>query len=182
MKKLVLGMMFGLLVIGAQAQFTTAELKATGLTCAMCNNAINKAIKALPFIETVKSDIKNSSFQMVFKQGQEVNIDAIKKAVEDAGFSVGHLELSGNFDNVPVSDDKHLAIGSSMFHFVNTGDRVLTPDTKLTVIDKNYLGMKQFKKISAASGMECVQTGKAGTCCKDAGVSPGSRVYHVSII
>ncbi len=53
----------------------------------------------VPFVESVKSDIKNSAFNMVFKQGQKVEIDALKKAVEDAGFSVGNLKMTGNFSD-----------------------------------------------------------------------------------
>ena len=85
-----------LVVICSQAQFTKASLQATGLTCAMCSNAINKALLRVPFVESVKSDIKNSAFSIVFKTGQEVEIDALRKAVEDAGFSVGNLKMTGN--------------------------------------------------------------------------------------
>ncbi len=81
----------------SHAQFTKATLQATGLTCAMCSKAINKALMEVPFVESVKSDIKNSSFNMVFKPGQEVMVDALKKAVEDAGFSVGNLNITVNF-------------------------------------------------------------------------------------
>jgi copper chaperone CopZ len=74
-----------------QAQFTKANLQATGLTCAMCSNAINKALQHLPFVESVKADIKNSSFSIVFRQQASVDLDAIKNAVEEAGFlSVGY--------------------------------------------------------------------------------------------
>ena len=65
--------------LSSHAQFTKATLQATGLTCAMCSNAINKALMEVPFVESVKSDIKNSSFNMVFKPGQEVMVDALKK-------------------------------------------------------------------------------------------------------
>lgn len=86
MKKIVMLVMISLAVFSSQAQFTKANLQATGLTCAMCSNAINKALMEVPFVESVKSDIKNSAFNIVFKQGQEVKIDELRKAVEDAGF------------------------------------------------------------------------------------------------
>ncbi|RYY58253.1 MAG: heavy-metal-associated domain-containing protein [Chitinophagaceae bacterium] len=144
MKKFfLLGLMSCVLLV-SQAQFTRAELHATGLTCAMCNNAINKALQALPFIESVKSDIKNSSFHVVFKQGQEVNPDAMKDAVEDAGFSVGKLELYGNSSPASVSNDKHLTIGHTVYHFINVGNQELNADTKVTVIDKDFTSHKQL--------------------------------------
>ena len=49
------------------AQFTRAELQATGLTCAMCSNAIYKALMEVPFVESVTPDIKNSGFGIKFK-------------------------------------------------------------------------------------------------------------------
>ena len=56
----------------AEAQFSKANLQATGLTCAMCSNAINKALQKLPFVESVKADIKNSSFSIAFRTGSIV--------------------------------------------------------------------------------------------------------------
>jgi copper chaperone CopZ len=101
--------------IASQAQFSKAVLQATGLTCAMCNNAINKALQKVTFVESVRSDIKNSAFSIVFKTGADVNIDALKDAVEDAGFSVGSLKLTGNFENVKVGNDQHIKLGSHNF-------------------------------------------------------------------
>ena len=181
MKKFLLLGLMSCMLLASKAQFTKAELHATGLTCAMCNNAINKALQALPFIESVKSDIKNSSFHIVFRQGQEANPDAIKDAVEDAGFSVGKLELYGNPAAASVTNDKHLTIGKTVYHFVNVKNQDLNADTKVTVIDKDFISHKQFKKISAGTSMSCLQTGKAGSCCTDAGVPENTRVYHVTI-
>src|SRR5260221_9303498 len=109
----------------SQAQFTKATLQASGLTCAMCNNAINKALKALSFVGSVKSDIKNASFGIVFKESAPVDIDAIRDAVEDAGFFVARLQLTGNFDSVPVKKDEHVVIDGKVFHFLEINDQVL---------------------------------------------------------
>ncbi|MET0637688.1 MAG: heavy metal-associated domain-containing protein [Chitinophagaceae bacterium] len=181
MKKLfLLGLVF-CLVIASNAQFTSAGLRANGLTCAMCSNAINKALLKLPFIQTVKPDIKNSTFQITFKEGQDINPDAIKDAVEDAGFSVGRLELSGDLSGDSVANDKHIRIGGSVYHFLDVGEQVINANTKIVVVDKDFLSLKQYKKISSASSMSCVKTGRAGTCCTDAGVAENARVYHVTI-
>ena len=107
-----------LLGLTSQAQFTKANLQATGLTCAMCSNAINKALMKVSFVESVKSDIKNSSFSIVFKEGKPVSIDALKEAVEDAGFSVGSLQVTGKFEAVQVAADKHVKIGDAVYHFL----------------------------------------------------------------
>jgi copper chaperone CopZ len=155
----------------AQAQFTKATLQASGLTCAMCNNAINKALKGLAFVSTVKSDIKNASFDIVFKEGAAVDIDAMRLAVEDAGFFVAKLKVTGSFDNVNVKNDEHVVIGNKTFHFLEVSDQVLNGEKTLTLLDKNFLTSKEFKKVSRATKMECLQTGK----------EDNTRIYHVTI-
>lgn len=164
-----------ILILGAgllsQAQFTKATLQASGLTCAMCNNAINKALKGLAFVSTVKSDIKNASFDIGFKEGAAVDIDAMRDAVEDAGFFVAKLKVTGNFDNVNVKNDQHVVIGDKTYHFLEISDQVLNGEQTLTLLDKNFLTSKEFKKVSHATKMECLQTGK----------EQNTRIYHVTI-
>lgn len=181
MKKatLLTAMLFGMLF--SQAQFSRATLQATGLTCAMCSNAINKALQKLEFVESVRSDIKNSSFSIVFKSNTDLNIDAIRDAVEDAGFSVGSLKLTGQFTAVNLERDRHVKIGKENFLFLNGEGQSLNGEKEITVVDRNFLSEKQFKKISASSKMSCVQTGKAAVCCEKDGIPAGERVYHVTI-
>jgi copper chaperone CopZ len=179
MKKLVLIVTVFFLAVQSNAQFNRATLQATGLTCAMCSNAINKALQAKPFIQSVRSDIKNSSFNIVFKENANVDIDEIRKAVEGAGFAIGSLKLTGNFNEVKIENDKHVQIGDKNFHFLNVGSQVLNGEQTITIVDKDFLTAKQFKKFSAATKMSCLQSGKAGSCCT--GVAAGTRIYHATI-
>jgi copper chaperone CopZ len=180
MKRLVNIVLGLLLVVSLQAQqFTKATLQATGLTCAMCSNAINKALQAKPFIQSVHSDIKNSAFDIVFKEGSDVDIDELRKAVEGAGFAIGSLKMTGNFTNVRIENDKHIQIGNKNYHFLNVKDQVLNGEQTITVVDKDFLTARQFKKFSDATKMKCLQSGKAASCCP--GVAAGTRIYHVTI-
>jgi copper chaperone CopZ len=172
MKKLMIISIMVMLVMESDAQFTKATLQATGLTCAMCSNAINKALQKVSFVETVKSDIKNSSFSIAFKQGVGVDLDALKNAVEDAGFSVGSLKVTGTFNELKVENDKQVQIGDKQFHFLNVNNRTLNGETTITLLDKNFVTDKVFKKYSSATKMSCLQTGKTAS---------GERVYHVTI-
>jgi copper chaperone CopZ len=181
MKKLLLGLMIILFTLPSVAQFSKATLQATGLTCAMCSNAINKALQAVPFVESVRSDIKNSAFNIVFREGAVVEIDALKNAVEDAGFSVGGLKLTGLFNNLKLAPDQHVTIGKSSFHFLDIKEQTLNGENTITVVDKNFVTAKQFKKISSLTKMSCLQTGKASACCTKEGVPAEARVYHVTI-
>lgn len=181
MQKLVCIVVAAMLSLQLSAQFNKGTLQATGLTCAMCSNAINKALLEVPFIESVKSDIQNSAFNIVFKQNVEVSIDKLKDAVEDAGFSIGSLNLTGNFDGVKIANDQHVKIGTANFHFLNVKDQTLNGESTITVLDKNFVTAKEFKKISSSSKMACVKTGKAAECCSKDGMAADARVYHVTI-
>ena len=181
MKKLLLILAIALTGFSSHAQFTAANLQATGLTCAMCSNAINKALQKVPFVESVKADIKNSSFGIIFKKDAEVDIDALKDAVEDAGFSVGSLKLTGNFNEVKIAADQHVKIGNENFHFLNVKSQVLNGEQTIAVVDKSFVTEKQFKKFSSATKMSCIQTGKAAPCCVKDGIPAKARVYHVTI-
>lgn len=173
--------LLSIFVLTSNAQFSKATLQATGLTCAMCSNAINKALEQVPFVESVRSDIKNSAFSIVFKLNSEVDIDELKESVEDAGFSVGSLQLTGTFSEVKIEKDKHIKIGNENFHFLNGDGQSLSGEQIITVVDKNFVTEKQFKKLSASSKMSCVQTGKTSSCCVKDGMAEGERVYHVRI-
>jgi copper chaperone CopZ len=181
MKKVLL-IVSGLFFAGiSQAQFSKAKLQATGLTCAMCSNAINKALQKVSFVTSVEPDIKNSAFLISFRENQPVNIDALKDAVEDAGFSVGSLELTGSFSGLKISDDDHIRIGKDNFHFIHVGDRVLNGEVTFRVLDKNFVTAKAFKKFSSSTKMPCIQSGKTASCCARDGMAAGERIYHVTI-
>lgn len=165
----------------SRAQFTKASLQASGLTCSMCNNAIYKSLKAIPFVASVESNVKNASFEILFKENAAVEIDALKDAVEDAGFSVAAFTVTGKFDNVSVSNDKHIVVGNRHFHFLKVNDQVLNGEKTITIIDKGFLSVKNFKKYSTATSMACMQTGKSASCCEKEGVAANTRIYHVTI-
>jgi copper chaperone CopZ len=178
-----LKILFVLLLTAAvgQAQFKSARLQAAGLTCAMCTKAINESLKEISSIQSVKPDIKNSEFVIQFKEGADVDPDVLKKAVEDAGFSVAKLRLTGNFSNVKIEKDAHVNIEGKTFHFISAGSQTLNGEKTITVVDKNFVPAKDFKKYAAASSMPCVQTGKAASCCTKENAGADARIYHVVI-
>lgn len=180
MKKLII-IAIVLASMQANAQYKQATLQASGLTCAMCSNAIYKALEKLPFAGTIKSNIKESTFNITFKEGANVDFDAIKKAVEGAGFSVANLKVKANFDNVSVSNDSHISLGGSNLHFLNVKKQVLNGDQMIQVVDKKFVSDKVYKKHAASTKMECVKTGVMENCCSVKGTAAGNRIYHVTI-
>lgn len=182
MKRLILLALVSLLAAAPMtAQFSKANLQATGLTCALCSNAINKAVQKLPFVASVRSDIKNSSFSIVFKEGAVPDIDAIREAVEDAGFSVGGLQLTGVFNESSLDKENLVKLGDLYFHIVNGAGKTLNGETVVSVVDKDFVSEKEYKKLSREGRLSCVKDGKATDACNREGVSAGTRVYHVMI-
>ncbi|MBU3715368.1 MAG: heavy-metal-associated domain-containing protein, partial [Ferruginibacter sp.] len=83
-------------------QISKVTIQASGLTCSMCSNAINKSIRSLKYVDEVVADIKNSSFVVTFKNPNLVNFDELKNKVESAGFAVAHFKAIMHFDMVQV--------------------------------------------------------------------------------
>ena len=181
MKKLLIIAITVLVANTVSAQFKSGTLQAAGLTCAMCTKAINETLEELSFVQSVKADIKNSQFVIQFKNAALVDPDALKKAVEDAGFSVAKLKLTLQFDNVKIDNDSHVKVGGKTYHFLDTRSQTLDGEKTITFVDKNFVVPKEFKKYAAKTQMACVQTGKAETCCTKEGAKENARIYHVTI-
>ncbi|MBE7173116.1 MAG: heavy-metal-associated domain-containing protein [Williamsia sp.] len=182
MKKEFLILFMLLAGVSLKAQFNSAQLQASGLTCALCTKAINNSLSRLSFVQSVEPDIKNSAFKISFRNGAALKIDALKKAVEEAGFSVASLKLTGKFSRLAVKNDEHVEIGGELFHFLKVNDQLLNGEKEIRIVDKAFLPTKEFKKYSAATTMTCVQTGKMESCCSKQGAQqPARRIYHVTI-
>ncbi len=181
MKRCFLIFMATALWIAGHSQFSKASLQASGLTCSMCSKAVKVALEKVSFVKEVKVNIKNQEYAIVFKENSKADFDELKNAVEDAGFSVASLKVTGSFSSVNVEKDKHIQLDGKNFHFVNSGGKVLNGEQIFTIVDKDFLSAKEYKKFSAATKLECIKTGKAGECCMKDGIHSEERVYHVII-
>ncbi len=164
-----------------QSQIKNVVIQASGLTCSMCNNAINKALKSVDYVSAVEVNIQKATFTVSFKPGAAVNFDQLKKKVEDAGFFVARFTANIAFDQQAITPDAHLNVGGMMMHFIDTKPTVLSGEVALLVEDKGYITAKQFKKRSATATMDCYKTGVAGACCSKMGLAAGTRIFHVRI-
>ncbi len=180
MKKLLLALSC-LISVSINAQVTKVSLQASGLTCSMCSNAINKSLKTLDFVENVKADVSSSTFEITIKPGTAANFDLLKKKVEDAGFFVAKMIVTLNVNQVEVSNDAHVDIDGKMFHFLNTDKKLINGETSFKILDKGFVSAKEFKRNSKLTTMACYQTGYMGACCKDKNAKSGTRIYHVTI-
>ncbi|MEO8772652.1 MAG: heavy-metal-associated domain-containing protein [Ferruginibacter sp.] len=145
MKSIFLFIAIALSVV-TNAQVTKVSLQASGLTCSMCSNSINKALKTLDFVTSVDADIKTYTFEISFKPNTNVDFDKIRKKVENAGFTVCGFVATIYFNNVPVKNNQAVTIGVNDFLFVNTKDQLLNGAKLVKVLDKGYVSSKEYKK------------------------------------
>ena len=179
MKKLLSIFLLSIVYMAANAQVQEGSVQASGLTCAMCSNAVNKALEALPFVESVETDLNASAFAMKFKKDAEVSFDAIKNAVEDAGFSVAGLKIKASFQPVQIEKDAHIQLGKLNLHFLDVPKQELKGAQWVNVVDKNFVTAKEYKKFSKSTAMACYETGVMESCCKNGEAK--QRIYHVTL-
>ena len=156
-------------------KITSAELQVTGLTCSMCSQATEKSLKTLDFIESITPDLNKNTFMLEFKDQKAVNMDLIKKKVQDAGFSIGNLAAVINFNNTKVNGEGLALAGTNAYKFLNAKDKVLNGKVKVNVVDKNFISASAFKKKSAEVKAESYASGY------DTVNGKRVRVYHLSI-
>ncbi len=168
------------LSVAANAQLTKVNLQASGLTCSMCSNSINKSLKTLDFVDKVNANIKNSTFEITFKPNSKVDFDKIKKKVEDAGFTVAVFSANYKFQNQQIKNEQHITLGDKTFMFLNVGNQQLNGEKTIRLIDKGFVSAKEYKKNATLTQMQCYKTGYAEACCsKD--LVKGTRIYHATI-
>jgi copper chaperone CopZ len=144
MKKTIILLQCIILSIVANAQqITKVEIMATGLTCSMCSNAINKQLKTLIEVEKVDIDLNKNLFVITLKADNKLNPKIFKDKVEKAGFFVGSMVLSVNFANQSIEDNKQI----DNYIFIDTKAQTLNGLTKVKVLDRGYVTAKEYKKL-----------------------------------
>ncbi len=132
--------------ISARAQVNTVSLQASGLTCSMCSNAINKALKTLSFVQMVDADIKTYTFVISFKPNSAVDFDLLRKSVEKAGFTVCSFVANIHFENIQVKNNQTIIFEDKKFLVVNSSDHVLNGIKQVKILDRGFVSPKKFKK------------------------------------
>jgi copper chaperone CopZ len=133
------------LAMVAKAQVSKVSLQASGLTCSMCSNSINKALKTFDFVDKVNADIKTYTFEILFKPNSNVDFDKIKEKVEKAGFSVSSFVATMLFNNVQVKNNQQVTIGDKKFVFINVKDQSVNGSKDIKVLDKGFVSPKEYK-------------------------------------
>lgn len=170
-----------LVTLQLHAQITGVSLQASGLTCSMCSNAIRKSLLSIDYISEVKSNIRQSTFELKFKSGAAIDFDQIKNKVIDAGFFVASFRVHALMDHLNVQNDRHVNRMGYSLHFLNSKNRELNGEQTFTILDKGFVSAKEFKKNHSLTNNTCYDTGIAGTYCTSDWVPAGKRVIHITL-
>jgi copper chaperone CopZ len=121
----------------ANAQVIKVEIRATGLTCSMCSNAINKQLKALPEVANVETDLNTNTFTVTLNGNTTISPSTFKQSVEKAGFFIGLLVITSKTSS--VKNKKYIVVDAKTID---------SEEVTFQVLDKGYVTDKEYKKLS----------------------------------
>lgn len=118
------------------AQIAKAEIRATGLTCSMCSNAINKQLKTLPEVVNVETDLNTNTFVVELKDGNTLTPLVFKEKVEKAGFFIGSLIITVDSDIVLKKP-----------YIIVKDSQNMSKQVQIQILDKGFVTEKEFRKL-----------------------------------
>jgi len=84
--------------LSALAAPTSYDVKIDGMTCGSCVDNVKAALSKLPNVDkgSVKVVLKNKTATLTFTDDKKENMDAVKKAVENAGYKVTAINTASS--------------------------------------------------------------------------------------
>ncbi len=123
--------------IKSNAQLLKIEIRATGLTCSMCSNAIFKQLQSIAGVDSLQTDLNTNTFIVILKKKNNLTPKIFKERVEKAGFFVGLFIVTA----MPQTINQQ--------NYVSLNDKPINDATiRFQVLDKGYITDKEFKKLS----------------------------------
>lgn len=133
-------------ITSSYAQISKAEIIATGLTCSMCSNAINKQLKAMPEVEKVMIDLNNNTFVVNIKANSKITPEALRLNIEKTGFFVGSMILTMDANTVEPKDNSSFKNASGTYVFVGSDEKSDNEKLRLKVLNSGFVTKKEYKK------------------------------------
>ncbi len=130
-----------MLLLGTKsdAQIFKIEIRATGLTCSMCSNAIFKQLQSIAEVDSLQTDLNTNTFVVILKKENSLTPKIFKEKIEKAGFFVGLFIVTA----MPQTINQR--------NYVLLNDKTTNASTiRFQVLDKGYVSDKEFKKLSKA--------------------------------
>lgn len=128
------------------AQISKVEIIATGLTCSMCSNAINKQLKAMPEVEKVMIDLNNNTFVVNLKSNSMITPQMLKNNIEKTGFFVGSMILTMDVDNLQTKEHTSFKNATGTYVFVDSNEKITNGSLRLKVLNNGFVTKKEYKQ------------------------------------
>jgi copper chaperone CopZ len=102
---LILGLIIfilGIFIEIAPAEPAKVRVKLDGLVCTFCAYNLEKKLKRVEAVEDLKILVNAGLAELNIKEGKPIDVDGIKKAVKDSGFTPReiHITLKGRIENI----------------------------------------------------------------------------------
>lgn len=133
-------------ITSSYAQISKAEIIATGLTCSMCSNAINKQLKAMPEVEKVMIDLNNNTFVVNLKKNSKITPEALRLNIEKTGFFVGSMILTMDANTIEPKDNSSFKNASGTYILVSPDEKSANEKLRLKVLNSGFVTKKEYKK------------------------------------
>lgn len=145
------------------SQISKAEIIATGLTCSMCSNAINKQLKSMADVTSVATDLNTNTFTVTLKENNTLTPNILKESIEKTGFFIGSMVLTIDVGNVQISENQKVEKQSGTYVFVNNSAKAVSGPIKVQVLNDGFVTKKEFKKSAKLQAKYAEATAKENT-------------------
>ncbi|MFM7023047.1 MAG: heavy-metal-associated domain-containing protein [Flavobacteriales bacterium] len=160
MKSTILYLFFLLCLNTLQAQFQSADLGISGLTCSACSRGVEMSLRKLPFVENVIMNLQLTQAKIIFKKSGVVEIEKLAAAVIDAGFSLNYLKAEFLFSNIVVSNNYCFSFENNKYQFLLSENKTLNGKVILRFIGDKYLPKKDVAAWKPKMNKACQSTNK----------------------
>lgn len=146
---------FLLATVKSTAQIKTVKIGVNGLTCSACCRTVEMSIRKLSFVKDVKMNLENTSGEIFFTDGADVDVEKIAKAITNAGFSVRFITASFLFSNLKVSKGFCFNAGKYNLQFINATEKVLNGVTEIKFVGQQFQPKGEFNKVKSLLVNSC---------------------------
>lgn len=153
-KFLALAAALVLLSFCSYGQLVAIDLGINGLTCSQCSRSVEIQLRKLPFIESIRMDLKNTTASIVPKQKATISWEAVAKAATDAGFSVRSLQATFEPEKLEFQNPSCFVYQSAAFSSAEPLGRK-QGRLKVQLIAKEFLPKKEMGKYSPPPKGSC---------------------------
>ncbi len=108
----------------ASGEPSKVQVKLDGLVCMFCAYNLEKKLKRIEAVEDLKILVNAGLAEIKIKEGEPIDVDGIKKAVKDGGFTPGEMlvTIKGKIEQVD---------GRMILRIDNISDSFILKDNKM---------------------------------------------------